>query len=524
MTDPIAYTGDNPYIFVSYAHKDKDIVFPFILALQEKYNVWFDEGIHYGTEWENEIAEKLLQCHAFLFVVTPRSLNSTNCKDEIAMARDNGKDFVNIMVDEKTEKPSWFQLRYNRYQMHFLDRFATPQAAVADLGRKCEWLAAAQKDGAVDTSSTTASAASADTAEPNRQHEAVHNERLLQEFAKEAKIEAGVLVKYKGNKNEVVIPEGIIEIGESAFYGNKKITNITIPYGVTTIGQDAFWGCSALTNITIPASVTTIERTAFGHCSAVTELHVDKNNKTYHSKDNCIIHTASKTLVVGCKTSVIPTDGSVTTIGRGAFNGCSALTNITIPYGVTTIGEGAFANCSALTNISIPNGVTTIGRDAFCYCSALTNITIPYSVTTIGWDAFNYCSGLTELHVDEGNKTYHSKDNCIIHTASKTLVVGCKTSVIPTDGSVTTIGRGAFANCSALTNISIPNGVTTIEDAAFSSCSALTNITIPASVTTIGEWAFWGCWALTTVRYYGTKWSKVFIMPGNEPLREAVGL
>ncbi|MBO4429059.1 MAG: toll/interleukin-1 receptor domain-containing protein [Clostridia bacterium] len=88
-----AYDGQGKYIFVSYSHKEKEAVYPFIAALQEKYNVWFDEGIHYGHEWEDEIAEKLDGCSIFIYMISNTSLESDNCKDELHLARSQKKEF-----------------------------------------------------------------------------------------------------------------------------------------------------------------------------------------------------------------------------------------------------------------------------------------------------------------------------------------------------------------------------------------------------------------------------------------------
>ena len=190
---------------------------------------------------------------------------------------------------------------------------------------------------------------------------------------------------------------------------------------------------------------------------------------------------------------------SVTMIGNSAFNTCTSLTSITIPDSVTSIGELAFAGCTSLMNIMMPNSVESIGDGAFYSCTGLTSFTIPDSVVSIGDGAFGYCRGLTYIKVDSGNILYHSRGNCVIETANKVLLLGCKTSVIPNDGSVTSIGAAAFSDCADLKNITIPDNVTSIGDASFAGCTELTNITIPDNVTSIGDAAFAECTELTNI-------------------------
>ena len=127
-------------------------------------------------------------------------------------------------------------------------------------------------------------------------------------------------------------------------------------------------------------------------------------------------------------------------------------------------------------SISIPESVTGIGWEAFSGCKSLTSISIPAGVTEIGDAAFAYCSGLTLITVADGNSVYHSSGNCLIETATKTLIAGCKTSVIPADGSVTKIGRDAFYGCTGLTSVTIPESVTEIYLRAFDNCTSLTDV------------------------------------------------
>jgi hypothetical protein len=147
---------------------------------------------------------------------------------------------------------------------------------------------------------------------------------------------------------------------------------------------------------------------SFSNCSGLTSITVDYRNTNYHSDGNCLIKTSSKELILGCKNSIIPTDGSVTSIGDCAFSGCSGLTSITIPDRVTSIGWYAFKDCNSLVSINIPNSVTSIGWSAFAYCSSLTSITIPSSITYIGDRAFFGCDSLTSAIFENTNYWWYS--------------------------------------------------------------------------------------------------------------------
>ena len=275
-------------------------------------------------------------------------------------------------------------------------------------------------------------------------------------------------IKYltRAHITSVVIPDGITSIDNLQFDGYSGITSITIPDSVTSIGSSAFRGCSSLTSITIPDSVKSIGSSAFEGCSGLTSITIPD---------------------------------SVTSIGSYAFMGCSSLTNVTIGNNVTSIDFGVFRDCAELTSITIPNSITSIGSYAFMNCSNLTSITIPDSVTSIGGSAFDRCNGLTSITVANGNTKYHATGNCLIETASKILVLGCKNSVIPTDGSVTSIGEDAFSHCDSLTSITIPDSVTSIGNYAFFWCSDLMSVTIGNSVTNIGKDAFSHCNDLMSV-------------------------
>ena len=274
----------------------------------------------------------------------------------------------------------------------------------------------------------------------------------------------------------VTIPNSVTSIGNHAFYKCSGLTSVTIPNSVTSIVDYAFRDCTKLTSITIPDSVTNIGNGAFEGCIELKTIVVEDTNPFFDSRNNCnaIIESATNTLIVGCKNTVIPND--VLSIGEGAFCGCYYLTSLNIPEGVMSIEDGAFQECESLISITIPTTVINIGDYVFCNCIALTSI-----------------------KVEAGNTNYDSRNNCnaIIETATNTLLSGCKNTTVP--NSITSIKWGAFSGCSELNAISIPNSVTSIGEDAFYGCTNLTAITIPSSVTSIGEAAFYGCSGLSTI-------------------------
>lgn len=171
-----------------------------------------------------------------------------------------------------------------------------------------------------------------------------------------------------GCKN-TVIPDNVVEIGESAFSGT-GITKINLPDGLKKIGNKAFSKCTKLQSLTIPASVSEIGKEIFGSASNITKISVDKNNQKYDSRANCnaIIETATNTLIFGCGKTLVPKD--VTKIGDYAFSGCKNLVEIKLPDSVTSIGHWCFRK-SSLKSIVIPDSVTEIGDAAFWECRAL---------------------------------------------------------------------------------------------------------------------------------------------------------
>ncbi|MDE5721207.1 MAG: leucine-rich repeat domain-containing protein [Clostridia bacterium] len=314
---------------------------------------------------------------------------------------------------------------------------------------------------------------------------------------------------------DVIFPEGLEEINGS-FFNCRRLTGVVLPDSLLKLGPGSFSN-SALTTLNIPANVNSIGNFVVSGCNNLLSMTVDPANTKYHSQDDCIIDTESKTLIAGCKTSKIPADGSVEVIGDYAFDGITTVDELVIPATVQKIGERAFMYSNAVLNIeeglrvieseafygyycsevNLPESLEVLGDKVFYTAFHLKTLNIPVNVKQIGRAITENCNTLTTLTVAEENPVYHSGGNCVIETSTKTLIAGCKNSVIPDDGSVEIIGRSAF-KFSFITNINIPDTVKEIGDYAFAD-SFISNIRIPDSVQKLGQNAFSKCPVLTYV-------------------------
>lgn len=279
----------------------------------------------------------------------------------------------------------------------------------------------------------------------------------------------------------------LVGIGSNAFKNCSSLSEIVFPASLIEIKSNAFEGCVSLSAIALPTSLQNLGDGAFEGCSGVESISVAEGNAVYCGTGNCLVEIASKTLLYGCKNSIIPTDGSVVTIGNSAFENCSNLTSLTIPSTVTTIGQYAFNGCSGLTSLTIPASVTVIDRSGAMDC-------IPF----VG------CTGLQSITVAVENTVYRSEGNCLIEKETGLLLLGCQNSIIPADGQIKGIYPYAFAGCTGLTAVTIPESVTYIGSSAFENCTGLTAVTIPESVTTIENSVFRNCTGLTQMTMSST--------------------
>ncbi len=377
------------------------------------------------------------------------------------------------------------------------------------------------------------------------------------------------------NLTNVTIGSGVTNIGGYAFESCSGLTSITLGSGVTSIAYDAFYSCSSLTTVTIPASVTSIGSSCFLNCTKLTQAFFQGDAPLVDgwevgSDDSSVFSGETGTVYY-----VLTTAGWDTSFGgwpTAAFvpfaytyitnidntisiTGCTGIggDNITIPdtingLTVASIGAGAFQHNSSLTNITIPAGVISLGGLAFSDCANLTEIhflgnaptadltvfsgdnhaIVYYPPGATGWSSpfDGLLAGQLNPPSPAGDFYYSTINGAIIitgyHGGGGDIGIPSTIAGLPVVGigdgafdyrssltsvtipnSVTNIGNYPFYECYNLTSVTIGNGVTSIGYSAFDECGSLTNVMIGKSVTQIGDWAFEYCGSPLTIDCLG---------------------
>ncbi len=336
-------------------------------------------------------------------------------------------------------------------------------------------------------------------------------------------------------KTEYVVPEGVKEIGDNAFYNDSYITKITLPASLTRIGNGALRR-TALTTVVFTAGGTealAIGEYALGDNDSLTSIALPA--RTNAIGNNAFYDTALTSITFGGENSQLRTIGnysfygtaltsvtlpsSVVSIGDYAFYRCSNLTTVTLNEGLLEIGDYAFAAQtseayadeadSSLETVNLPSTLTTMGDGIFAYDYALKNVNFAANsqITSLPGTTFEGCTGLESITLPASLTEISGRIRDSYGLQGRGLfesLTALRTVNFEEGSKLTTIGNYAFAG-SGLESIIIPNSVTTIGEYAFAysdpygTGTKLTTITIPRTVTSIGTQAFTRCENLESV-------------------------
>ncbi|MDR1985907.1 MAG: leucine-rich repeat protein [Treponema sp.] len=228
------------------------------------------------------------------------------------------------------------------------------------------------------------------------------------------------------------------------------------------------------------------------------------------------------------KSVAFPLDSALETLGKYAFNACTALVSADLsgcaalkstdatfyncsalrqalfPESLETLGQYTLYGCTAIPSVNLPASLQTIGVSAFFQCEALTSVNMPVSLKTIGNTAFSKCLSLRSVTLPASLRSLG--DNAF---GSNTQANACKNLDVDFSQcrSLNSIGSSAFRYC-AITSVDLSGCVRLVSIAktdVFASCQNLTSVKLPEFLETIGANTFQNCSSLTQLAVYATE-------------------
>ena len=354
---------------------------------------------------------------------------------------------------------------------------------------------------------------------------------------------------------EIIISPSITEIGGAAFMGCSNLKKLELHDGITQLGECMVMECKALEYLYIPKLIVEIPQSFAEGCTSLKTVETGGNLKSIGTQafykctslqsfdfGNALEIIAPRAFTECTSLTVVELPDTVKTIDTNAFLGCTSLRQLIIPSTVETIGIKITQKCDTL-EYNIYKGMQYLGDSKNPYLLFMgkadssekdiiihedtrfvwPNMTFAEleaesiywgkSVESYWFDSFKGANALEKIEVSAENKKYHSQGNCLIETATKTLLHGCKSSIIPGDGTVTVIGRAAFYSLETLTHLIIPSTVKTIEVNAFAYCTGLEWLVIGNGVKVIKDEILINANASVVIYYMGSadEWEEIAI-------------
>lgn len=574
---PSIYEGKESYIFVSYSHKDAKIVWPIVKKMnQDGFRIWYDDGIHPGTEWDKIISSKIRGARCFIAFMSDNYLNSNNCLDELKFARDVIPTRL-LCYLHKVQLPDEIEMRLGRSQHIAWHTFSNKDVFFEKL-YTAEAIRECQNDKCVsDESGQSVDQLSGKFQISNIWIAVVAGVVLLIVIA--CIMSHKTLREPKNENNDSQFVESDIKT-ES---GKEEKVQETDP--VTSV-SNAFTGLHASESDAEKIVMVTGEVPVSGTCGENVSWTIDSDyvltisgtGKMY----DCVWDAFAQDTIQPWNhyqelvTKVVIEDG-VENIGAVAFREFTNLISVSIPASVSEIGWTAFHRCDNLEEImvddknmvlsslegvlynkektilliypsnkeddlfDVPDTVKEVDSNAFSNCLKLTKIIFPEATEEI--KGLGEINKLEEIVVDERNPVYSSSNGVLYDKEKVTLYAypcNKKSSVFNAPETLENVEYGAFEGCYNLKSIIFPDTTTNIASLSgaenltyfvfpkemeiipqdfFGYTNTVETVIIQENISVIENGAFECVW-INNVYYTGTEeqWGEIMILPENDGL------
>ncbi|MBQ8546335.1 MAG: leucine-rich repeat protein [Clostridia bacterium] len=304
--------------------------------------------------------------------------------------------------------------------------------------------------------------------------------------------------------SSITLPDALVSIGYKAFLNCYNLKELTIPSSVTSMGEAMLSGCYSLTSITVPfvggsLSTTTNDKTTvlgyiFGGSSYDNSYCVNQYYKANYYSQYYFPEALKRVNIIGGK------------IFYGALRGCTSVTSLTIGESVSSIDTYAFYNCTALTSIIFnATDMTDLSSNNYVFYNAGQSVdgikvNIGKNVTKI--PAYLFCPYSSSSSYSPKITSIDFEEESVCERIGSYAFATCTSlASVTIPDSVTSVGGAAFATCTSLTSVTIPDSVTSIGASAFATCTSLTSVTIGEGVTSIENSAFSDCSKLVEIKF-----------------------